>query len=1076
MTRMTKGMPIRLFSKLALLILLFAACWKPGSAQATAATDTTPPQIQSFSIDKTTVNVKYQSQTVTWTAHITDATSGCSSASLTIFSPSEVPYIVNGSLTSGTPTDGYWSFPLTMPQSSELGAWMVDKAVLEDTAGNTAVILYGPVFQVSNSNVVDTTPPQLQSLTVDRNTVDVSTQDQTVYFTAHITDDLSGCANATITIVNPVDTRAYTANGSLSSGTSTDGYWTFPLTIKKFSQAATWTVKNITLEDAAGNTVSPQNSTSIYVNDNNQDIIYPNVDIHTLSANKTTVDITNQDQIVTYTAHITDDISGVNNIAISTFIPYIGNYYLTSGIGSLFSGTSTDGYWNIPITFKRFSNIGTHAIGNITVADVAGNSAGYGVNNNIDTIQVTGTPDTTSPQIQSFSLSKSTIDVSTQNQTVTFTAHVIDDLSGVQSTTMSVISPTESHEYDIVGSLISGTPNDGYWAFTIKINKFSEAGPWLMDYILIEDAVGNTGEMWLGPGFQVTSLDSSSTVTVAFASGGNGAVNGTMTQSVSYGGASTAVTAVPAAGYSFVNWTGPYGFVSTANPLTITNATTSQLITANFSNGAKAVNGVCGSSNSGAFTAAPTANLCSAGTASSVTGNGPWNWTCAGTGGGTTASCQANIESYTVTFTAGTGGIINGTATQKINYGGSTASVTAVPATGYQFVNWTERSTVVGTSTTFIASGVTANHSYTANFAANSVSGACGSSNGGSFPAAPSTNLCSSGTASSVTGSGPWSWTCTGANGSSNASCSANKAGPDTTAPVVSFSVTPTTQTSTTITGISFSATDNVGVTGYQITESATKPSANGGNWQSQAPTSYTIQSSVIAGGATKTLCAWAKDAAGNVGGASATVTVNLPVQISWSVPMTPLSIPSAGKKSTIAFTAMGNGMQATASASTDSPDWISVTGDGTSVKLSKGKGSGKISYTVTANPSSAARTGTITVNGQAIQVTQAGVPCVVKSVMASPKSFAAAGGDLQISVTAPDACSWSVGIPAASESWLTSDSAAGTGTQQFTVSAAANNGSAVGSKYVKAKTRTATLTVLTTAGKKTLNLSQVGD
>ena len=52
--------------------------------------------------------------------------------------------------------------------------------------------------------------------------------------------------------------------------------------------------------------------------------------------------------------------------------------------------------------------------------------------------------------------------------------------------------------------------------------------------------------------------------------------------------------------------------------------------------------------------------------------------------------------------------------------------------------------------------------------------GVCGSANGGTFPAAPASNLCSVGTATTVSGSGPWTWTCQGSNGGSNASCSAN--------------------------------------------------------------------------------------------------------------------------------------------------------------------------------------------------------------------------------------------------------------------------------------------------------------
>ncbi len=54
------------------------------------------------------------------------------------------------------------------------------------------------------------------------------------------------------------------------------------------------------------------------------------------------------------------------------------------------------------------------------------------------------------------------------------------------------------------------------------------------------------------------------------------------------------------------------------------------------------------------------------------------------------------------------------------------------------------------------------------------VNGACGSANGETLPSAPTANLCSSGTASALSGSGPWQWSCAGSNGGSTASCSAS--------------------------------------------------------------------------------------------------------------------------------------------------------------------------------------------------------------------------------------------------------------------------------------------------------------
>ena len=68
------------------------------------------------------------------------------------------------------------------------------------------------------------------------------------------------------------------------------------------------------------------------------------------------------------------------------------------------------------------------------------------------------------------------------------------------------------------------------------------------------------------------------------------------------------------------------------------------------------------------------------------------------------------------------------------------------------------------------------------------VVGACGSADGGLFTSAPTTNLCSAGTASVVTGTGPWIWSCTGSNGS--AQCSADPQGIPPGSWAVSSSVT----------------------------------------------------------------------------------------------------------------------------------------------------------------------------------------------------------------------------------------------------------------------------------------------
>ncbi|OPY59845.1 MAG: hypothetical protein A4E57_04650 [Syntrophorhabdaceae bacterium PtaU1.Bin034] len=54
------------------------------------------------------------------------------------------------------------------------------------------------------------------------------------------------------------------------------------------------------------------------------------------------------------------------------------------------------------------------------------------------------------------------------------------------------------------------------------------------------------------------------------------------------------------------------------------------------------------------------------------------------------------------------------------------------------------------------------------------INGVCGSANGRTFTSAPTTDLCAAGIASAVTGTGPWSWNCAGANGGATVDCSAN--------------------------------------------------------------------------------------------------------------------------------------------------------------------------------------------------------------------------------------------------------------------------------------------------------------
>ena len=127
---------------------------------------------------------------------------------------------------------------------------------------------------------------------------------------------------------------------------------------------------------------------------------------------------------------------------------------------------------------------------------------------------------------------------------------------------------------------------------------------------------------------------------------------------------------------------------------------------------------------------------------------------------------------------------------------------------------------------------------------------------------------------------------------------------PDATPPTVTGFSVPATSSSLTVSIAIFTATDNVGVTGYLINESAANPGAAAAGWSAAPPASYTFTTA-----GTKTLFAWAKDAAGNISNSlSASVTITPtdatpPTVTGFSVPATSSSL----RVSITTFTATDN-------------------------------------------------------------------------------------------------------------------------------------------------------------------------
>lgn len=203
-----------------------------------------------------------------------------------------------------------------------------------------------------------------------------------------------------------------------------------------------------------------------------------------------------------------------------------------------------------------------------------------------------------------------------------------------------------------------------------------------------------------GSGVVIVAYTSAATFyTVSFDSTGGTAV---ANKSVESGTTTTAPTPPTKAGYTFVEWctdntlTAAYDFATpvSGNMTLYAKWATNWVVTFD-SNGGSAV--ATQSVSPGATATLPTAptrtGYTFAGWYADSGLSTVFNFGTAITAD-TTIYANWSINSYTLNYTAGTNGSISGDSPQTVQFGGSGTTVTAVPAPGYQFVQWSDNSRV----------------------------------------------------------------------------------------------------------------------------------------------------------------------------------------------------------------------------------------------------------------------------------------------------------------------------------------------------------------------------------------------
>jgi len=271
-------------------------------------------------------------------------------------------------------------------------------------------------------------------------------------------------------------------------------------------------------------------------------------------------------------------------------------------------------------------------------------------------------------------------------------------------------------------SAVTAVPGDGY-----HLHNWTDQDNNILSTDAIFSLTNVTRNMNVRANFHIN------TYTVTFVAGPNGTVTGTTPQTVNHGGNCTALTAVPNENYHFVNWTGTNGFITTtAIPLIVMNVTDDMTITANFAINTHTVTFEHGSGGGLSGTVSqmiPHGGDCTQVEAVPDSGYRFVNWT--GTGstanpltvtnvtGDMVITANFEINTYTITFVAGANGEVSGTTPQTVDYGSNCMEVSAIPNTGYHFVNWTGTGGFNSTTNPLTVANVTGDMTITANFAIN---------------------------------------------------------------------------------------------------------------------------------------------------------------------------------------------------------------------------------------------------------------------------------------------------------------------------------------------------------------------
>ena len=243
-----------------------AASGFPTELQVVTQPDTTEPALAGFNFLPRAVDTRTAAARVNVSFHVTDDRSGIAWAKVTFVGPGATGTVRGCTSLAVMPgqdpaLDLVLSCDVDFPQFSPEGTWRVYGVDVQDVAGNSreygtsSLLSLGFPTDLSVTSTPDTAAPQLIDFDFNPAAIDTEAGPATVQVSFVAADNLSGVASVDVvfTAPGPAAQTLDCVSGFPDSGSSLTGTFTCPIPFPRYSVEGTWTVTEVNVRDAVGN-------------------------------------------------------------------------------------------------------------------------------------------------------------------------------------------------------------------------------------------------------------------------------------------------------------------------------------------------------------------------------------------------------------------------------------------------------------------------------------------------------------------------------------------------------------------------------------------------------------------------------------------------------------------------------------------------------------------------------------------------------------------------------------------------------------------------------------------------------